>query len=276
MARDRPEERECVLTIQRGAATRQLDLRVRAAPLELGDVRFTLVTMLDVTADRRRAALQRAFTQDVASLVWDVCRASASLCAAGADGPAAAAEVRGLATWLGREVQLQQALVAEPPGEVHAGLEEVAVVDVMDRLAHRCAVHPAAAGKRLVAPPALEGMALDTDPFLLDRALAALLLNALEATPPGGDVRLEVEATPARVTFRLWNAGVIPASVVPHLFQRYCTTRPGEGRGQGAWLARWLGEQRLHGRLTVATSIADGTAFELSLPRVVDGPPPAA
>ena len=51
--------------------------------------------------------------------------------------------------------------------------------------------HPAAAGKTLEVQHAGDGT-LDTDGFLLHRVVTNMLVNAFEATAPGGQVRLSV------------------------------------------------------------------------------------
>ena len=68
---------------------------------------------------------------------------------------------------------------------------------------------------------------------------------------PGGSVRLTVETAGDEVALRVWNAAAIPASVLPRIFQRYFSTKPGEGRGQGTFIARLFTERFLHGTLGV-------------------------
>ena len=127
--------------------------------------------------------------------------------------------------------------------------------------------HPAATGKTLLVSMADRAPAIETDPDLLQRVLTNLLLNAFEATAPGGTVRLTVEPSGDGVVLRVWNAAAIPASVLPRIFQRYFTTKPGEGRGQGAYVARLFTEGFLRGTLGVASTAEGGTAFEVRLPR---------
>jgi hypothetical protein len=79
VARQRPEEGDCVVTVPRDGSAVDVDLKVRAAPLELGGPAFTLLTLADISTDRRRAALERAFFHDLSNLVAGLSGASGSL-----------------------------------------------------------------------------------------------------------------------------------------------------------------------------------------------------
>lgn len=272
-ARDRPEERDCVLTIRNGEATVELDLRVRAAPLTLDGLTFTLVTLSDVTADRRRAALERAFFHDLANLVAGLTGAAASL-----DDPdpgeaaLVAADVRALTARLSKEVQLQRALASARPGALRVEVERLELEALVGQMRKLFQHHPVAAGKRLAvsAPPG--PVSLDTDGYLLHRVVTNMLVNAFEATPHGGEVRLTVTEPGGQVAIAAWNPGAIPPAVAPRIFQRYFSTKPGEGRGQGTFVMKLFGESYLKGRVTFETGPMTGTCFTLTLPRTLGAP----
>jgi signal transduction histidine kinase len=178
-------------------------------------------------------------------------------------------DVRRLADRLAREVQVQRALASDPPVALHAASQPVdlaGAVDLADRLFRH---HPAAIGKTFLVTMDEPAPVIETDPELLQRVLTNLLVNAFEATVPGGTVRLTVEPGPEGVALRVWNAAAIPAAVLPRIFQRYFTTKPGEGRGQGTFVARLFTERFLHGTISVASSAEGGTAFEVQLPRAL-------
>jgi two-component system, NtrC family, nitrogen regulation sensor histidine kinase NtrY len=114
------------------------------------------------------------------------------------------------------------------------------------------------------------------DAAQVEAALLNLLLNAAEATPPGGVVRVSVDASDggegSRVRVRIQDGG---AGVAPELreriFQPFFTTKPG-GTGLGLALAQRTAEEH-GGRLTLATdepseftSGERGAVFVLELP----------
>jgi signal transduction histidine kinase len=240
-------------------------LRVRAAPLDVDGLRLVAVALTDVTSERRRAALGRAFRHDLSTLASRLEAAAGAPAVPGGEAEARREDLRGLAARLVREVRLQRALAdgaAPPPAEP----VPVRARDVLRALAPLWAHHPAAAGKRLDAPLPPEDLALVTDPLLLEHVLANMVVNAFEATPAGGVVRLAVGRAPGGIAFRVWNAGDVPAAVRPRIFQRHFSTKSGEGRGEGTHAMRLFGEACLGGEVSFTTGGGAGTTFEVRLP----------
>ena len=162
---------------------------------------------------------------------------------------------------------LQRALLAPIPAGYEPAFGTIPVGGVLEALEALFLHHPIAARKRLRVTGAADAALLQTDPYLLQRVLAALLLNAFEASPEKAEVSLRADASPNEVTFRVWNPGVIAQSVAPRIFQRYFTTRPGEGRGHGTFVAKHFGEKVLRGRVSFTSTREAGTTFELRVPR---------
>ncbi len=269
-ASGQPEERDCALALRHDGVERYYELRVRAIPLEVAGEPLTVLTFRDVSVEQRRAALERAFFHDLANLASSLGAAAHALPEAVRPEDAAAIEdVRTLTDRLCRELQMQRAVVSDRVAALHGAFRQVDlahVVDLADRLFRH---HPAATGKVLVVTMDRPAPVIDTDADLLQRVLTNLLLNAFEATLPGGEVRLTVEPSGDFAALRVWSAEAIPAAVLPRIFQRYFTTKPGDGRGQGTYVARLFTEQFLHGTISVTSTAEGGTAFEVRLPRTL-------
>ncbi len=106
------------------------------------------------------------------------------------------------------------------------------------------------------------------DPTWLRRALENLLGNAVQHSPSGGRVLVRIAAEPQgfTATVRDEGAGVDPA-IRDRLFQRFATTRHGEG-GSGLGLAIVRAVAELHGgRADLRETSTSGSVFALSLPR---------
>jgi len=106
------------------------------------------------------------------------------------------------------------------------------------------------------------------DPIWLRRALENLLGNAVQHSPDGA--RVLVEVSPGSVG---WDASVadegpgVDPAIRDRLFERFATTRHGEG-GTGLGLAIVRAVAELHGgQATLRQSGPRGTVFSLSLPR---------
>ncbi len=118
----------------------------------------------------------------------------------------------------------------------------------------------------------LPACAADADQ--IQQVLLVLLMNAAEAMPRGGLLRVSTESDPEnnRVLVRVKDNGSgIPSDVLPHIFEPFFTTKEDQHRtGLGLAVARNIVEQH-GGSLTAVSTRETGTQFTLSLP--IDTPP---
>ncbi len=142
--------------------------------------------------------------------------------------------------------------------EVGAALEGAARL-----VAHRAAdqgvaVEVAAVEGNLVVPLAADG---------LRQVVLNLLLNALDATPSGGSIRLGASATDDAIEIRVDDDGPgIPETLAEHLFEPFVTTREGAPGGLGLAITRRIVEEA-GGRVGATPRAEGGTRFAVALPR---------
>jgi two-component system, NtrC family, sensor kinase len=129
---------------------------------------------------------------------------------------------------------------------------------------------------RIDVAPALEVLA---DKTRLEQAFINLLTNAIDALRAGGrERRIAVSALPSgdaevEIVFRDTGAG-IPRHLVDRIFDPFFTTKDvGEGAGLGLYLTHQIVEQ-LGGAIRVESTVGEGTAFFIRLPRGDSGTPP--
>ena len=120
------------------------------------------------------------------------------------------------------------------------------------------------------------------DPGQLEQVLVNLVLNACDAMPTGGAVRIttgsEQLADRSLVNTGLLDAGLyvlltvedsgagIPPEVLKHIFEPFFTTKP-RGQGTGLGLATAYGVVRqAGGGIRVETAVGHGTSITLLLP----------
>jgi len=113
--------------------------------------------------------------------------------------------------------------------------------------------------------PSVDEM-LKCDHRLLNRVLINMIKNALEASPPGGVVRVWSEFQADCPTFIVKNVGVIPDEIRLQIFRRSFSTKDEHGRGLGTYSMKLFGEQYLGGTVSFTTNAETGTCFKLVLP----------
>jgi signal transduction histidine kinase len=123
-------------------------------------------------------------------------------------------------------------------------------------------------GVAVRTPPSTE-LPLVGDEDLLRRMLLNVVQNAVQHTPPGGGVRIEVVPNGRTVAIEVTNDGeVIPPADRERIFDRFVQLDPArraDGAGLGLPIARWIAEAH-GGTLVLKTSSAAGTTFAIALP----------
>jgi signal transduction histidine kinase len=118
------------------------------------------------------------------------------------------------------------------------------------------------------APP--QPIPVRVDDELIRQAFLNLLLNAMQAMPSGGVVRVSVRREQRSAIVEIADTGIgISAALLPRIFDLYFTTKP---KGSGIGLAMTYRILQLHGGAMEVRSDADpasparGTTFTLHIP----------
>lgn len=114
---------------------------------------------------------------------------------------------------------------------------------------------------------------VDLDPSELDRVIVNLVVNARDAMPDGGSVRVKTSTIRrngrpfTRISVSDTGTG-IELTLLPRIFEPYFTTKP-EGRGTGLGLAVvWRVVSECGGQVQVESEPGKGATFEIDLPRI--------
>jgi signal transduction histidine kinase len=262
--RQRPIEAECSIRSERRLGT-SLEFNARAVPVQIEDCTFTVLSLRDVSAEKRRQVLEQVFFHDVLNTVAGLRNWSALLQRAPADPGRAAGRIQVLARQIEEEIRHHRTLLDAENGTLVPELAPVRAAEVLEDLGAVFAEHPLARDRRLEldGPPDLS---LATDRSLLVRTLVNAVANALEASPAGEAVRVSAAADEGGVRFEVQNAGVMPATVQARVFQRSFSTKAARGRGLGTYSMKLFGERCLGGRVSFASRKELGTVFTIWLP----------
>ncbi|MFC1879187.1 ATP-binding protein, partial [Chloroflexota bacterium] len=143
---------------------------------------------------------------------------------------------------------------------------------------------------RLSLSYGMEAYTVNADPTRLQQALLNLALNARDAMPDSGELRIALTRAAETDDIRCvtcdsvapgdWvqikvtdsGSGIAP-DVLPYIFEPFFSTRP-PGQGTGLGLAQVYGTVKQHeGHIDVISNPGEGTAFIISLPALVAEPP---
>jgi signal transduction histidine kinase len=131
--------------------------------------------------------------------------------------------------------------------------------------------HSETAGVTLRAELSPEAAFIDGDLFALGRVYRNLIINAIQATAPGGLVVVATEAQAERVQIRVYDTGCgIPADRLGAIFEDFVTTKR-RGLGLGLAISKKIVEQ-LGGQISVASEVGKGTTFVLDFSRTQPRP----
>ncbi|HEX9161550.1 MAG TPA: ATP-binding protein [Thermoanaerobaculia bacterium] len=109
----------------------------------------------------------------------------------------------------------------------------------------------------------------------IEQLLLALIMNAIEAMPHEGNLRIRtsVSTDDSQITVTVQDDGTgIDAELLPRLFDPFVTTKEqGKGVGLGLAISRSIVD-RHGGRIEVDSAVGRGTTFTITLPAGMDKP----
>ena len=130
-----------------------------------------------------------------------------------------------------------------------------------------------AAGLTLSKQLCEETVFVEGDVFALGRVYRNLIVNAIEATSPGGSVTVSTEDLGSHLRISVQDAGLgIPRERLAAIFEDFNTTKR-RGLGLGLAISRKIVEQ-LDGTISVDSEVGEGTTFVIKFPKTESRPFP--
>jgi len=259
-----PAERICALSTLRNGKAIDLALQVKCQPIRIEGKPFAVILLQDITHDQRRAALERTFFHDINNMLSGLIQASellAEQCSSDLAKP-----ICDMAWRLHKEVAIQHSLSASGSGTYRPTWHNCTVEQIISDVKRFFSCHPASIQKRIEIVSDIRHVVFKTDFSALSRVIINMALNALEATPTGGVVKMWVDYQDDQLCFNVWNDGVIPADIGRRIFQRNFSTKTQAGRGIGTYSMKLLGEEVLGGQVGFTSDEHQGTIFRLAHP----------
>ncbi len=254
-----------------GEAESPLDLRIWSRPLAVNGVEYTVFSVMDISNEKRRKALERIFFHDVLNTAGGVKGLADLLSDAGLDD----VEIKDIAGMLSEssdqlieEISAQRMLSAAESGDLKISAQSIDSIEEMNRVIRQFHSHDIAKGKDLLLNNESQQFNFNSDPVLLRRVLINLVKNALEAIKKGEAVTLNSFVDSDSVCFTVHNAVFIPEEIQRQIFTRSFSTK-GSGRGLGTYSIKLITEKYLHGNVSFVSTTETGTVFTLRYPKTI-------
>jgi K+-sensing histidine kinase KdpD len=242
------------------------DYMVSATPFHWSDQKFTILTLSDISHEKRRRALEKIFFHDIINKAGSLSGFIDML--KDLEDPGKIKNylklARVISDELTEEILAQRSLLAAESGELELEFNPVKSRNVLQDNVDQILNHYVALNRQIKIDQKSANIEFKTDPVLLNRILTNMLKNALEATPENEKVMLGCESKNGKVIFWVHNDRVMPEEVKLQVFQRSFSTKS-SNRGLGTYSIKLLGEKYLKGRVYFKSEENFGTRFYLEL-----------
>lgn len=265
-------ENECRIIVEKQGITSSLDLLVKATPITMENERYIILSISDISNEKRRKILERVFFHDIINTASGL-QGLLHLLSEEPDSEDSK-ELIDLATvsadQLLEEILSQRSLVAAENGELVVKPEIISPLEILEDTRNSLIKHNVARNKHIEIVPKTYTLTLETDPVILKRVMINLLKNALEATSNGNSVQMGFEEAAAKGQIVFWvkNDSVMPEDIKLQIFQRSFSTK-GTGRGIGTYSIKLFTETYLKGNVDFSSEEGIGTIFRITLPLIL-------
>jgi nitrogen-specific signal transduction histidine kinase len=258
--------RECRVLVDTPSGIAAMDLRVTASLFSMGEDRFIVAAVEDISQSKRLAVLQSAFFHDALNTAGCIQGYAQYLVESVSSEQEVCGRLVHLSGQLIETIRAQRDLMYAESGDFRMHPVPVRIAQALEELVSQYARHVVAQGRTIELKNACEATVI-TDPQLLQRVLGNMLKNALEAIPPGGKVTVGCDDKGGEATFSVHNPGIMPEEVQLQVFQRSFSTKGQPGRGIGTYSMRLFGERYLGGKVDFVSRAPQGTTFSLTIPK---------
>jgi signal transduction histidine kinase len=242
------------------------DLKITTTPITIANREFYVLTIQDISKEKRLMALERIFLHDLLNTASGL-NGLLTILKDGTDSEEAhelitKAEEASLS--IVEEIMQYGQLQSAEKGDIQVRIEPVNSIEFLISAIGRIRFHEVGKDKLIEIAESSYEIVIKTDRILLQRIIINLLKNAFEASPHGGVVKTGADNMGDKIRFWVKNDGVIARDVQMQIFQRSFSTK-GKGRGIGTYSIRLLTENYLKGKVSFISNENEGTIFFVDL-----------
>lgn len=260
-------QKETRITTNKNGDQASLELSVSSVPIKLSDKQFYIVTIIDISSEKRKLQLERIFIHDLVNSVGGISGLSDILdYSISEESKSKAIDLIGKTSkvLLNQIISFRNILSAES-GELEVQYADVFSGDLIDE-AIVLVSNNKSLNTTIVKDTNSENIMFTSDKLLVNRILVNMLKNAAESeNNPESIITIGSNLTNNTIKFWVKNNGIIPDFVQKQIFQRSFSTK-GSNRGLGTYSMKLLGEKYLQGKVGFISNEEDRTQFYIELP----------
>jgi len=243
------------------------DLLVTASPFEVKGTQYVILSLNDISSEKRKKALEKIFFHDVintAGTLKGIIELMKDI-----DDDKELRRFISIADTTSKdlvdEILSQRELLAAENNELRVHRESVLSTDILRDAVVQILYHPIAVDRSVIIDKNSIDLTFTTDIRLLRRIIINMLKNALEATPEHGKVKIGCTNDDSFITIWVSNPTYIKPNIQLQIFLRSFSTKGGN-RGLGTYSMKLLGEKYLGGKVSFTTDENEGTKFFIKIP----------
>ncbi|MDP5092694.1 MAG: HAMP domain-containing histidine kinase [Polaribacter sp.] len=260
-------QKETRITTNKNGDQASLELSISSVPIKLSDKQFYIVTIIDISSEKRKLQLERIFIHDLVNSAGGISGLSDVLeYSITEEKKTKAIDLIGKTSkvLLDQIISFRNILSAES-GELEVKYSEVFSGDLIDEaivlVSNNKSLHTT-----IVKDANSENILFTSDKLLINRILVNMLKNAAESEKnPESIITIGSKLTENAIKFWVKNNSIIPDFVQKQIFQRSFSTK-GYNRGLGTYSMKLLGEKYLQGKVGFTSNDAERTQFYIELP----------
>ncbi len=261
-----PVSQECRITSKINGQLTPFDLHITARPFKGLENAFTLVFIIDISAQKQKERLEQIFFHDIINSSWGLMLLAKQIPNEIVEETYVEAikRLKNLSSSLVEEILAQKDLLEAEKGSLKPKFTKVDSKKMLEATYEAIMDYDITKGKQIEIDVTAGSILVKTDSRILRRVLINLLKNALEASKENDIIRIGQTLTDNKLVFWLNNPAIMTEEVQHQIFQRSFSTK-GTGRGIGLYSVKLLTEQYLHGKVWFESSKEKGTIFYVNL-----------
>lgn len=270
--------RECLLNVESQGKSDSLELGINATALHVQNQVFSILTISNLSHEKRRQNLERIFFHDIINtagslqsyveLLVDNLSESNTI---SSGGPFSTRQMlnslQQASRQLTEEILEQRDLLMAETDQLEVRREYCASLELLSGVVGQYLGNRLAKDIAINIDTSSENITFNSSGLLIRRVLGNMLKNALEASAPGQvvDVGCRRSSDGTQIDFWVRNQTVMPRDIQLKLFQRSFSTK-GRDRGLGTYSMKLLTERYLGGTVRFEVCQREGTTFIASYP----------